>query len=98
MAKPSGDYVFEARRRGECVVITGTVIAPPGSEPYLVSAYDARPATRAFRLAFRNNNATVPFVPHAIEHIEPSVPKTVDTLKVYLPNEDTFIIRHQPHA
>jgi len=93
MPSSSGDYTFEARRRGEAVVIRGTVLAPPGSEPYLIAAYDSRPTSRTFRLAFRNNSATVPFEPHALEHVEPSVPRSVDMLKILLPNEETFTIK-----
>lgn len=92
MAKASGDYTFEARRRGRAVLIRGTVLAPPGSEPYLIPSHHTRPKTRAFRLAFRNNNAEVPFVPQPVEHLEPEVPDFVDTLSILLPDDKTFTI------
>jgi hypothetical protein len=93
----SDDYQFTAVRHGPVVVIRGTVLAPPGSDPYLVAAFDPRPHTRAFRLAFRNNNAAVPFEPHDLESFEVPMPADVDTLKIRLPNEDVFVIHSQQH-
>ena len=95
MKKPSSDYTFAAVRRGPVVVISGTVIGPPGAEPYLVRAYEAQANVRGFRLAFRNNNAAVPFEKHEVQHLEPLIPFDVDTLKIYLPNDDVFIIESQ---
>jgi hypothetical protein len=93
MPKNPGDYTFSAfRRRGDVLVIRGTVLAPPGSEPYLIRDFDNRPKTRAFRLAFRNNNAVVPFVPHSLEHIEPGIPDSVDSLVIHLPSGNRYFI------
>jgi hypothetical protein len=76
-------------------VIHGTVLAPPGCEPYLIRAFETRKETRSFRLGFRNNNSQIPFVEHAVEHREEDVPATADTIKIYLPNEDVVVIQSQ---
>ncbi len=91
------DYVFTAVRRGAYVVICGTVLAPPGSQPFLTPAYDARSQTRAFRLAYRNNSGGVPFEPRDLEPFESAMPQEIDTLKIHLPNEEVFVIESEQH-
>jgi hypothetical protein len=56
------------------------------------------PGPEHARLASRSTTTTPPctFVPHPIEHVEATVPREVDTLKILLPNEETFVITHQP--
>ena len=93
----SRDYVFKAVRRGAYVLISGTVLAPPGSQPFLTPAYDARPQTRAFRLAYRNNSGAVPFEPHDLEPFESAMPQEIDTLKIQLPNQEVFVIESEQH-
>ncbi len=95
MAKTSGDYLFQAFRRGrlkEDLVIKGRVLGPPEAEPYLVPEFEARPKNRGFRLAFRNNSDRLPFVIHEFEQVIPKVPDFVDFLRIHLPNEEIFTI------
>jgi hypothetical protein len=88
------DYTFTANRRGETVVIRGTVLAPPGSVPYLLKSFETSRGTRTFRLAFHENNNAVPHQPQSFEHFEPNVPSQVNTLRILLPNEKVFVIAH----
>lgn len=91
-ASASGDYRFDARRRGGAVVIRGHVLGPPGSTPYLVREFAHKRQMRAFRLAFHDNSPAIPFVELEFEHVEPNVPREVDLLQIHLPNEETVKI------
>ena len=88
----SRDYAFHAFRRGVGLIIKGMVPAPPGSEPFLIRAFSARPNVRVFRLGYKQNSAEIPFTPHDVEHYEPDVSPQVDTLQIQLPDEEVLII------
>lgn len=91
----TGDYQFDARRRGPDVIIKGEVIGPPGAVPYLVPEFNQRRQTRAFRLAFHHNSTAIPFVTLTFEHVLAAVSRDVDLLQIHLPNEESVKIGHR---